>query len=131
MIQLCVQDDQGVSQFMNMMRSIAVSERMTFVDGSAETQRELNAVHAKFEKLDTPGSVINIGIDRGEHNFMMGGNLGLPTYQVALGFSGGEDRAEVLRFADLVVKQLGTVWPVQTVPAGRGALPMESCPGKI
>jgi hypothetical protein len=131
MIQLCVQDDQGVSQFMNMMRSIAVSERMTFVDGSAQAQRGLKDTGAQFEKLDTPGSVVHIGIDRGGHTLMMGGNLGLPTYQVALGFSGADNTEDVLRFADRVVKKLETTWPVQTVPAGTGALPMKTCPGKI
>jgi hypothetical protein len=131
MIQLCVKDDQGVTEFMNMMRSIAASEHMTFVDGGAQTQRDLKDIGAKFEKLDTPGSVINIGIDRGERTFVMGGNLGLPTYQVVLGFSGEEDREEVLRLADVVAKRLGTVWQVQTVPAGKGALPMKTCPGKM
>jgi hypothetical protein len=43
MIQVCVKDDQGVTELMNMMRSITASEHMTFVDGSAETQRELQA----------------------------------------------------------------------------------------
>jgi hypothetical protein len=55
---------------------------------AAQTQRDLKDIGAKFEKLDTPGAVINIGIDRRERTFVMGGNLGLPTYQVVLGFSG-------------------------------------------
>lgn len=82
-----------------------------------------------MDKLQTPGSVINIGMNRGAHNVMMGGNLGLPAYQVALGFSGEppEDR----RFADIVVKQLGARWQIETVPAGKGAFPMKSCPGQI
>jgi hypothetical protein len=35
---------------------------------------------------------------------MMGGNLGLPTYQVALGFSGDPNPPEAQHFADIVVK---------------------------
>jgi hypothetical protein len=131
MIQLCVKDDPGVADFMNTMRSIAATEHMTFVDGGAQTQRELKTVGAKFEKLDAPGSVINFGIDRGGHTLIMGGNLGLPTYQIAMGFSGAEDPMEMKRLAEVVVKQLTTRWPVQTVPDGTGALPMEGCPGKI
>jgi hypothetical protein len=79
-----------------------------------------------MDKLQTPGSVINIGINRGARNVMMGGNLGLPTYQVALGFSGEppEDR----RFADMMAKQLGARWQTETVPAGKGAFPMKSGP---
>ena len=131
MIQLCLNDDQGVSTFMSTMRSIADSEKVKFVDGSAQTQRDLKTIGAKMDKLDTPGAVINIGFDRGDRNLMMGGNLGLPTYQVALGFSADPNPSEAQRFADTVVKRLGTRWQVETVPAGTGALPMKTCPGKI
>jgi len=130
-VQLCLNDDQGVSEFMSMMRSIAVAENLKFVDGGAETQRDLNTIGAKMDKLDTPGAVINIGFDRGNRNLMMGGNLGLPTYQVALGFSGDPNPSEAQHFADIVVKRLGARWQVETVPAGTGALPMKTCPGKI
>jgi hypothetical protein len=131
MIELCVQGDQGVAEFMSEMRSITASEHMTFVDGGAQTQSELKAVGAKFEKLDTRGSVINFGVDRGDHTMIMGGNLGLPAYQIVVGFSGVEDHEEISRLADVVVKQLSTTWRVQRVPAGTGALPMKACPGKI
>ena len=62
---------------------------------------------------------------------MMGGNLGLPTYQVVLGFSSDPNLAEAQRFADLMVKNLGARWPVEIVPAGKGAFPMKTCPAKI
>ena len=130
MIQLCVKDDQGVADFMNAMRAIAASEHMTLVDGSAQTQQELKDIDAKFEKLDTPGSVINFGIDRGDHSLVMGGNLGLPTYQIAMGFSGDEDPKKMKRLADVVAKRLAALWQVQMVPDGIGAFPMKTCPGK-
>ncbi len=128
-INVCLKDKQGVSDFLGLLQSIAVSEHLQLVDGSTETQRDLKSIGAKMDKLQTPGSVINIGMNRGAHNVMMGGNLGLPAYQVALGFSGEppEDR----RFADIVVKQLGARWQIETVPAGKGAFPMKSCPGQI
>jgi hypothetical protein len=128
-VNVCLKDKQGVSEFLGLLQSIAVSEHMHFVDGSTQTQRDLKSIGAKMDKLQTPGSVLNIGIDRGDHNVMMGGNLGLPTYQVALGFS-GEPPAD-RRFADMLVKQLGALWEVETVPAGQGAFPMKSCPGQI
>lgn len=101
------------------------------MDGGAETQRDLKAIGSKFDKLDTPGAVINIGLDRGHRNLMMGGNLGLPTYQIALGFSADPNAAEAQQFADIVVNRLSTRWQVETVPVGTGALPMKTCPGKI
>jgi hypothetical protein len=131
MIQLCLNDDQGVAEFMSMMRAIAVSENLKFIDGGAETQSELKTVGAKMQKLDTPGAVINIGLDRGDRNLMMGGNLGLPVYQVALGFSADSNLSEAQRFADIVVKRLGTRWRIEPVPTGTGAPPMKTCPGKI
>jgi hypothetical protein len=42
----------------------------------------------------------------------MGGNLGLPTYQIAMGFSGDEDPKEMKRLADVVVKRLAALWQV-------------------
>ncbi len=130
-VELCLNDDQGVSEFMNMMRAIAVAENLKFVDGGAETQRNLKTIGAKMDKLDTPGAVINIGLDRGDRNLMMGGNLGLPAYEVALGFSADPNPSEAQQFADIVVKRLSTRWQVETVPARTGALPMRTCPGKI
>ncbi len=82
-----------------------------------------------MDKLQTPGSVINIGVDRDKHNLMMGGNLGLPTYQVALGFSG--ESSEDRQFAEKLVKQLSAHWHVETLPAGEGAFPIKDCPGPI
>jgi hypothetical protein len=129
-IQMCVNDDQGVADFMRIMRSIAVSEQMTFVDGGERTQQELKTVGAKDQKLDTPGSVIDFGLERGGDSILMGGNLGLPEYQIAIGFSGADPPKEVLRLADVVEKRLSARWQVLKVPNGTGALPMPTCPGK-
>jgi hypothetical protein len=130
-VQLCLNNDQGVSEFISVMRSIAVAKNLKFVDGGGETQRDLKAIGAKMDKLDTPGAVINIGIDRGNRNLMMGGNLELPTYQVALGFSGDPNPSDAQHFADMVVQRLSARWQVETVPAGTGARPMKTCPGEI
>jgi hypothetical protein len=131
MIELCVRNDQGLADFVDIMRSIAVSEHMMFVDGGAQTQQELRVVGSKFEKLDTPGSVLNFGLERGNDPVIMGDNLGLPQYQIVLGFSGNAEPAEMHRLANVVEQRLGELWQVITVPDGTGALPMNTCPGKI
>jgi hypothetical protein len=51
---------------------------------------------------------------------MMGGNLGLPTYQVAMGFSDDPNPSQAQQFADIVIKGLRSRWQVETVPAGAG-----------
>lgn len=130
-VELCLNDDQGIADFKSMMRSIAAAQNLRFVDVGAQTQRDLKVIGAKMDKLDTPGTVINIGLDRGDRNLMMGGNLGLPTYQVALGFSDEPNPSQAQQFADMVVQGLRSHWQVETVPIGTGALPMQTCPGKI
>jgi len=55
------------------------------------------------------------------------GNLGLPGYEVALGFSEGSSGAEAREFANKVVKRLEQHWQVEIVPAGTGAKPMGGC----
>ncbi len=130
-VQLCLNDDKGVLHFKDLMRSIADSEHMTFVDGSAESQRDLKIAGAKMDKLDRSGSVINIGINQGHENVMLGGNLGLPTYQVVLGFSGIPNSLDAERFPNIVLKQLASFWRIEKLPAGASALPMKNCPGKI
>ena len=54
-------------------------------------------------------------------------NLGLPNYQVVVGFSDGPNPVEAHRFADLVIKALEEKWRVEIVPDGRGALPLTNC----
>jgi hypothetical protein len=44
MVRLCLQDDQGVSDFLNLMQSVAASEHMNFVDVSADTQEKLKVI---------------------------------------------------------------------------------------
>jgi hypothetical protein len=57
------------------------------------------------------------------------GNLGLPGYQVALGFSEGSNPSDAHRFAQMVVSKLEEHWHVEIVPdpAKSGALPMKNC----
>lgn len=109
------------------MQSIAQSEHMTFIDNSAATQKDLESVDHTLEKLHQTSPVINIGVEREDRTGLGAGNLGLSTYEVAVGFSEGSNPSEAHRFADMVVKRLGELWHVETVPAGTGARPMKTC----
>jgi hypothetical protein len=55
------------------------------------------------------------------------GSLGLPKYQLALGFSAGSRPVEAHRFADTVMGQVKAHWHVENVPEGRGALTIPDC----
>jgi hypothetical protein len=125
LVQLCFRDDQELADFTHLLQSIAYSEGMEYIDYSGPTERGLAVLNA-------PGRlapVINVSL-KGSNGIGLGvGNLGLPKYQVAVGFSEGSRAAEAHRFADSVVGQLKARWHVETVPGGRGALPIANCLG--
>jgi hypothetical protein len=125
-IQVCLGNEKSTAEFMNMMRLIARSENMNFIDGGADTKRDLEVLGVRKPYQTDP--VINLGIDDKEgHNLLMGGNLDLPGYQVALAFGEGSNPAEAHRLAGEVVRRLKARWQVSTVPAGKGAFPSKTC----
>jgi hypothetical protein len=100
---------------------------MKFVDHSLETQRNLAVIRGDAWKPDTSNPVIAIDMGLDDGLGLGVGNLGLPNYQVAVGFSGGQDPAEARKFSDMVVARLSQRWHVETVPDGSGALPLKVC----
>ena len=127
-VQLCLQDDIGVNSFLSVLRSIADQEQMTFVDSSSRTQAELNQAKKVAGQLSINGRAINVGIEGSGGIGMTAGNLGLPRYQVALGFSTGNNPKNARAFAKKVVARLRGQWLVQEVPSSQGARPMKNCP---
>jgi len=131
MVQLCLQDDQGVSDFLGLMQSVAASEQMKFVDVSADTQEKLKVIHAKYAKLATPSSVINVDIETADGLIVTADNIDLPTYQVSVDFTGYLSPTDKQRFIDILIPKLRARWQVDTVPAGVRPFPMTSCPGEV
>lgn len=127
MVQMCLANDQGVSDFIDELRAIATVEKMDFLDNSANTKRELDAVGYAGDERTRGSPVINIGVQRSDGLGIGAGNLGLPGYQVALGFSAGSSTTEAQAFANRVVSQLEQRWRISFVPAGSGAKPMAGC----
>jgi hypothetical protein len=56
-------------------------------------------------------------------------NLGLPGYQVAVGFSEGSNSVDAHRLAQMVKSKLAEHWHVEDVPnpATSGAFPIANC----
>jgi len=125
-VQVCLGDQQNLTQLTNILKSVAQSEGMTFIDGNASTERDLKAIGVK---IDPSAPVINLGVERKDGMGLTAGNLGLPNYQVALGFSEGSNSSDAHRFADMVLSKLEEHWHVVVVPnpAKSGALPMKNC----
>ncbi|WP_169805684.1 hypothetical protein [Novosphingobium rosa] len=129
-VQLCVIDRQGISQFKQTMRVIAQDENLQFVDGSAETGRDLKVIGADSAIRHDPALSVNVGInDRKGRNYVLGGNLGLPAYQVALGFGAGPDPIQARRLSERLVQALSKHWHVDILPLGKGIVPMKACGG--
>jgi hypothetical protein len=124
--QLCLGDQKNLTQFANILKSVAQTEGMTFTDTSASTERDLKAMGVK---VDPTAPVISFYVGRKDGVGLGAGNQGLPNYQVAVGFSEGSNPSDAHRFADLVVSRLEKHWHVVFVPnpAESGALPLKNC----
>ena len=125
--QLCVQDKAGIVQLIDELKAVAISRGMRFVDNSADTERDLGTVgYAGRERAD--GSpTINVAVERGDGMGVGAVNVGLPGYQVALGFTEGSDGLETQRFADEVIAKLEKQWQLERLPTGSAALPKPGC----
>ena len=46
LLQVCLNDDKNVEQFVDLMKSVSDEEQMTYVDRSADSQEELSDLDA-------------------------------------------------------------------------------------
>ncbi len=126
-VQFCVQGRAGVAQLIADLKEIANENHMDFADSSAATARNLAQTGYRGHERADGSPVINVGLLAKDGLFVGGGNLGLPGYQVQLGFTTGPDDAESHRFADQVVAQLKRRWQLHVLPPGAAAKPMADC----
>ncbi len=126
-VQLCLKDRDGVTAFIGELRAIAQARHMTFIDGSAQTARELRDVGHPGDERTSGSPVINVGVEAQDGMGLTAGNLGLPGYQVALGFTAGRDRERAQAFATTVLDRLEHRWRVERVPLNRGVQAMGDC----
>ena len=122
MAQICLRDEQNLSAFTQELRSISQSENMRFVDGSRESERELNALGH-----EASGRLIHMAVESENGVGLTAGNLGLPTYQAVIGFSEGSNPDGARAFAGRVISKISQRWHVETIPSEHGAQPMEDC----
>ena len=126
---MCVVDQRGVAELKSVMRSVAQSENLKFIDNSAQQGSDLKAMGAdKLLKRDA-SFAIDLHIEGKGGMGVTAGNLGLPPYQVALGFTEGSNAAKAHRLKDRLIHALSQRWHVEKVSQRRGALPMKTCRG--
>jgi hypothetical protein len=128
-IQFCLYDTSGVDDLRSVMRSFADAQSMTFIDNSAQTQADLQRIGPNSGPLPEGEPLINMGINGPGGLGVTAGNLGLPGYQVALGFTEGGDATKGKEFADALVRELDQRWELVEVPKPdeRGAFPLPNC----
>ena len=127
LVQLCVNDKSGATELVGELKDIAHSKNMEFFDSSADTARDLPKIGYAGQERSDGSPVINVGVLRKDGLFVGGGNLGLPGYQVQLGFTKGSDDADSRRFANEVISRLEKQWKVEVLPAGTAATPKTDC----
>jgi hypothetical protein len=127
-VQTCIEDDRAfVATFPSLIAGVAAKYDLSVVDHSAESERQLEDIKASGGIKGDVIVTINMGLFRGDHVKVMIGNIGSSHHDVLISFFGNpHDKAERDLSRD-VVGALKQHWPIETVPAGKGAFPMESC----
>lgn len=128
-VQLCVADQQGVRDLKRIMQSVAQSENLKFIDNSLQQGSDLHEIGADKLMGRNADRAIDVHIEGAEGMGVTAGNLGLPEYQVALGFTEGANPSKAHRLSDQLIKALSRRWHVEVLPLGTGAMPMKSCEG--
>jgi len=100
---------------------------MRYIDGSKNTTRDFKAMGTVGENMHTDGRLIYVGVEGDTGPSLEGGNLGLNTYDIAVGFARGKDSDSAHAFSDRVTARLSQHWPIKIVPNGSGALPDRAC----
>jgi hypothetical protein len=124
---MCVVNDRGVAELKTLMRAAAASENLQFIDNSANAASDLKEIGADKLLHRDASLAIDVHIE-GEHGLgATAANLGLPPYQVSLGFTEGRDPAKAHRLSKQLIEALSKHWRVEAIPSGKGAMPMKSC----
>ena len=127
MVEMCLSNEQGVEEFIKELKSTASAETLDFVDNSSNAQRELKELGYNDGLRPGGGRVIDIRLTRRDGMGIGAANVGLPGYQVAMGFSEGSDAGEAKNFANRTLMRFKRHWLVEVVPNGTGAKPMAGC----
>lgn len=132
---ICLRNANDLTDFGHLMRSIAQREGGEFIDGSAETQRQLEAIS---KSLDSSGlrfdrqhirRAMNIGVRLSDGVGLMANDLGVHGYQVVIGIGEGSNPQKAHAFARNVIAEIKERWRVELVPdpGHSGAFPIDDC----
>ncbi|MFT3897208.1 MAG: hypothetical protein QM719_05870 [Thermomonas sp.] len=130
-IQTCVENESGISDLRKILRRSALDAGLEFTDYSSKRPAELKAAGVSLAFLRKPEDYFEVSANNGAGAGFAAGNLGLSSFEVSIGFNGGDKAGiEAKALAARVVPEISKRWPVLIVPADRGALPTGQCPSK-
>jgi hypothetical protein len=125
-VQMCLRDDKGIRRLRDILQETAHSERMAFIDNTANFRRELALVSQTPNEKDMARWVIDYVVQMGDGMGVTAGNLGLSPHQVALGFTPGWHHRDE-GFAQRLIAKLEREWKVIRTSPDQGALPLRDC----
>jgi len=124
---VCLQSPSDVDQFLAELRRLSVSEGLNAVDASTSTAKKLDIMGAGDLVKNRAGKVVDVLLRRQDGLGVAATNIGLPGYQVAMGFSAGVDTNAASLFADRIVGVIGKRWRVEVASGEAGAKGLSNC----
>jgi hypothetical protein len=126
-VQICLEDEVGISRFKELVEDIAEDENLSYFDGGIEAQESLARVGYSLDYLRSPSDLLQVHAHGGgEAVSFSATNLGLSSYEVVLSVN-GSNLDEAGKLAELMLAQPSEIWELSTIPQDRGALPLEGC----
>jgi hypothetical protein len=123
-VQLCLESEQGVTIFREILVAISARHKLRFFDQSSEVERDLKALGS--------GLVGRFPIhhfhlhDKSAGVEISASNLGLGPYETTFSYDLRNDRQRTV--ADDLIASLEGEFEVLPTPDNRGALPLPKCP---
>jgi hypothetical protein len=126
-VEMCVVNDAGINQLRKILEITARKEHLQFVDNTADAQHDMTVTSQTNRDLVEAHRLFHVAVQRSDGMGVTATNLGLPKYQVVLGFTDGADHGTAKAFADRMVMVLASQWKITTIPPRKGATPMRNC----
>ena len=127
MVRMCLSNEQGVAEFVDELKTIATAEKLEFIDNSNNAQLGPKEVGNAGGERTGGSRVIDIRVMRKDGMAIGATNVGLPGFQMAMGFSEGASAVDAQDFANRTLVRIKKRWMVESVPSGAGAKPMAGC----
>ena len=123
-VQLCLEGEQGLATFRDILLAISERHDLEFFDGSREVERELKALESDLVGR-FPIHKYHLH-DKSDGVEISATNLGLGHYETTVSYDLRSDRQRAV--AEDLTASLQWAFEIIPTPENRGALPLPNCP---